>query len=224
MVGCTRLSRSFFRNVARTKADQNQGPDAVERSIDVGIRPLSGVGRIVEAGCCGEHRPTGNEGIIGGKLTLGDPVENDMGDFLGEVIDVCPDDVPCLASEFPVRREQLRVVTRICSFQGEQKIEPAPQTLRGRPILVRYCGKRRRLFGQPVPGNGIVERRFAREVPVDAAMAHTKGTGNIDNGRFGRSEAAEYLRRCFENQLDIQAAVTLDLVLSPGCATRCAFA
>jgi hypothetical protein len=45
----------------------------------------------------------------------------------------------------------------------------------------------------------IVERCFAREVPVDAAMAHTKGTGNIDHGRFGRPEAAEDLLRCFEN-------------------------
>ena len=94
-----------LRNVARTKADQNQGPDAVERGIDVWIRPLGGMGRIVEAGCCGEHRPTGNEGIIGGKLTLGDPVDNDVCDLLGEVIDVCLDYIPCLASKLPVRRE-----------------------------------------------------------------------------------------------------------------------
>ena len=94
-----------LRNVARTKADQNQGPDAVERGIDVGIGPLGDVCRIVEEGCCSEHRPTDNKGIISGKLTLGDPVANDLCDLLGEAIDVCPDYVSCFASKLHIRRE-----------------------------------------------------------------------------------------------------------------------
>lgn len=33
-------------------------------------------------------------------------------------------------------------------------------------------------------------------MPVDAALANTKGTGNIDDGRFGRPAAEEVLLRC----------------------------
>src|SRR5206468_2174705 len=97
--------RAGLRSGARTQADENQGPDTVERGLNVGIRPHGDVGRVVEEGCCRKHRTSGNEGIIGGKLTLSNPVANDLGDLLDEVIDVRPDYIPCRVCKLLVRRE-----------------------------------------------------------------------------------------------------------------------
>ena len=99
------LFHSCLRTVTWSQADENQGQDGVELGLDVGIRPDCGMGRVVEEGGCRKYRTSGNEGIISSKLTLSNPITNDPGELLNEVIDVSPDDIPCRTRELLVRRE-----------------------------------------------------------------------------------------------------------------------
>ncbi len=94
-----------MRNSARTQADEDQGPDAIELGLDIGIRPHGDMERIVKEPGCSEHSTSGNEGIISGKLALSNSITNDPGDLLNEEIEMRPDNLPCCAAKLFVRRK-----------------------------------------------------------------------------------------------------------------------
>ena len=106
-------------------------------------------------------------------------------------VDVGRDHLPRLGGELDVGREQLRVVARPAALGGDQQVEPAPQPLRRGPSSAADRGQRLGDAGQPALGDRVAQRRLAREVPVDAAVADAERAGDVDHGRLGGPVAAQ---------------------------------
>ena len=105
------------------------------------------------------------------------------------------------AGQCQIGLEHLGVVEHARTLGGEQRAQPAVEPRRGRSLLPGDLAQRCVDAVEPAFGNGLAQRSLAREMAIDAAVAHIECTGNVNDGGLGKSVAPQDVLGHFEDPL-----------------------
>jgi len=106
-----------------------------------------------------------------------------------------------LSRQRHIGRKHLGIFDNPLVFGGKQRSQPALQTGRRGPRSFRNLSKRHVDPVEPALGHGLAQRRLAREMTVNAAVAHIERAGDIHHRGLRQPKAAQHVLGHLENTL-----------------------
>jgi len=181
-------------------------PHGFEGFIDSGLFPIRRMRRMMKTDRGIEQGRSSIMRVGALKCALADTVVEDSREVGPHPIIVALKGQSVFRRERGVSREEIGIFPRFAPQNHQQNVKPATQPFRCGPGLGGDDGERSRKTREPALKDSLKQSILVREMPVDAAMADPQRAGNINDCRFERAEAAQYVLRRVENTLGGQGA------------------